>query len=65
VPPANFAFHAQQLGQPAAIVSRVGDDALGRDARAELVQLGMRQDYIQNDPPPPDRHSHRPPRWQR
>jgi fructokinase len=48
--PANFAFHAQQLGQPAAIVSRVGDDALGRDLRAELGRLALREDYIQTDP---------------
>jgi fructokinase len=47
--PFNFAFHCHQLGHPAVIVSRVGDDAWGRDLRAEVRRLGMSDEYIQSD----------------
>ena len=47
--PFNFAFHCQQLGHSALIVSRVGDDQLGRDLRAEVHRLGMSDEYIQTD----------------
>ena len=47
--PFNFAFHCQQLGHPAIIVSRVGDDQLGHDLRAEVRRLGMSDEYIQTD----------------
>jgi len=47
--PFNFAFHCQQLGHPAVIVSRVGDDDLGRELRAEVCRLGMSDEYIQTD----------------
>jgi fructokinase len=48
--PFNFAFHCHQLGHPAAIVSRVGDDDLGRRLRAEVRRLGLSDEYIQTDP---------------
>ena len=38
--PANFAFHAGQLGAEAYVVSRVGDDELGREILARLDALG-------------------------
>src|SRR5207249_10206093 len=47
--PFNFAFHCHQLGHPAAIVSRVGDDELGRELRARVRELGLSDEYIQTD----------------
>jgi fructokinase len=47
--PFNFAFHCHQLGHPAIIVSRVGDDELGRQLRTEVRRLGMSDEYIQTD----------------
>jgi fructokinase len=47
--PFNFAFHCHQLGHPAVIVSRVGDDDLGRQLRDEVRRLGMSDEYIQTD----------------
>lgn len=47
--PANFAFHAQQLGQSSAVVSRVGADPLGNELLAELSCLGLHTDYVQID----------------
>jgi fructokinase len=39
--PANFAFHARQMGADGSIISRVGDDALGRDIIERLFALGV------------------------
>ncbi len=47
--PFNFAFHCHQLGHEAVIVSRVGDDALGRELREEVIRLGLSDDFIQID----------------
>src|SRR5262245_33167441 len=47
--PFNFAFHCHQLGHPAVIVSRVGDDELGRELREEVRRLGLSDEYIQTD----------------
>ena len=47
--PFNFAFHCHQLGHPAVIVSRVGDDDLGRALRARVCELGLSDEYIQTD----------------
>src|SRR3954452_15176255 len=47
--PFNFAFHCKQLGHEAVIVSRVGDDELGRELRAEVRSLGLTDDFIQTD----------------
>jgi len=47
--PFNFAFHCQQLGHDAAIVSRVGDDELGRELREEVKRLGLTDEFIQTD----------------
>ena len=51
--PFNFAFHCHQLGHPAAIVSRVGDDDLGRELRGRVRELGMSDAFIQTDPDHP------------
>jgi fructokinase len=45
----NFAFHCHQLGHPAIIVSRVGDDELGRELREAVKRLGMSDEFIQID----------------
>lgn len=47
--PFNFAYHCHQLGHPAAIVSRVGNDALGRELRERVRELGLSDEYIQTD----------------
>ena len=39
--PANFAFHAHSLGARTALVSAVGDDALGRDILGRLDGWGI------------------------
>lgn len=47
--PFNFAFHCHQLGHPAVIVSRVGDDDLGRELRERVRDLGLSDEFIQTD----------------
>ena len=47
--PFNFAFHCRQLGHDAVVVSRVGDDELGRELRAEVRRLGLTDEFIQTD----------------
>lgn len=47
--PFNFAFHCHQLGHEAIVVSRVGEDDLGRELREEVKRLGMSDEYIQTD----------------
>lgn len=51
--PFNFAYHCQQLGHPAMIVSRVGQDALGQELRDEVLQRGLQAEFIQTDPQHP------------
>ena len=52
--PLNMAVHAHQLGQPlggtATVISRVGQDVLGRQIIAELSARGMDRQYLQTDP---------------
>ena len=48
--PFNFAFHCRQLGHAGTVASRVGDDELGRELRAEVRRLGMSDEFIQTDP---------------
>ena len=47
--PANFAVHAHGLGGDVALVSRVGADALGREALAVLRERGMSLEALQID----------------
>jgi fructokinase len=51
--PFNFAFHCRQLGHAGTVVSRVGDDELGRELREEVRRLGMSDEFIQTDPERP------------
>jgi fructokinase len=48
--PANFACHAAALGAEARLVSRLGDDPLGREALEELSALGLVTDCVEVDP---------------
>ncbi len=47
--PANVAFHARALGAQSTLVSRVGNDALGREARAELERRGVDVSQVGTD----------------
>ncbi len=47
--PANFASHAAALGADVTLVSRVGDDALGRQALDELAARRVRTHHISQD----------------
>ncbi len=47
--PFNFAFHASQFGHEAAIVSRVGNDPLGRELLQSVQAMGLTCDHIQVD----------------
>ncbi|MDZ7268130.1 MAG: carbohydrate kinase [candidate division KSB1 bacterium] len=51
--PANVALHARQLGNEAVLVSRVGNDAPGRELIEALRQRGVNSDFIQTDPHKP------------
>lgn len=51
--PANVAYHAAQLGHHAVVVSRVGDDVLGRELRKYLDERGLDTQHIQTDPDRP------------
>ena len=47
--PANFAFHCMQLGADARILSRVGNDALGRELIEFYRSLGLSTELIETD----------------
>jgi fructokinase len=47
--PFNFAFHCHLLGHAAAVVSRVGRDDLGRELRERVRELGLSDEFIQDD----------------
>jgi len=46
---ANVAYHVAQLGDPVRLISRVGDDELGRRAVAELAKAGVDTQGVQVD----------------
>ncbi len=48
--PYNVAAHLQRLGQPAALVSRVGDDRLGHEALRRMEASGVGTPFVQTDP---------------
>jgi fructokinase len=48
--PANFAYHCRSLGAFAKLVSRVGDDALGREVLERFRRLGLPAEEVQVDP---------------
>jgi fructokinase len=47
--PANFAVHAAQLGDQGVLVSRIGDDVMGRELIQAFRQRQLAVDYIQID----------------
>lgn len=47
--PANFIYHAHALGADVRLVSRVGDDGLGREAVARLKEMGLPTDSVAVD----------------
>jgi len=47
--PSNFAYHARELGADALVISRVGNDSLGREILGHLAGLGLRTDGISTD----------------
>src|SRR3954471_19681587 len=47
--PTNFAYISNLLGNDVAVASRVGRDALGREARERLGRLGISTRYLQVD----------------
>ncbi|HSC88643.1 MAG TPA: PfkB family carbohydrate kinase, partial [Polyangiaceae bacterium] len=48
--PANLAFHARAAGAQAILVSRIGDDDLGREARSLLEERGLDTSGLEVDP---------------
>lgn len=48
--PANVAYHAQQLGLSAAVLTRVGTDSLGAELISFLSQQGLSTQLVQRDP---------------
>lgn len=48
--PFNVACHLRAAGVPVSLVSRVGDDRLGAEARARVARYGVRTDLVQVDP---------------
>lgn len=51
--PANVAFQANQLGLTGVVMSRVGDDGLGREMLSFLRERGLTTEYVQFDPERP------------
>jgi fructokinase len=51
--PANFAFHAKGLGADAGIISRVGNDELGRAILKRFTDAGISTRSISSDPDAP------------
>jgi len=51
--PLNLALHAHQLGNDGTIVSRIGQDDLGRRLLEELARREMSDDHLQTDPDHP------------
>lgn len=51
--PANFAFHAGQLGLQGVVLSRVGTDELGDEFIQYLSKHGLSDQYVQRDPEHP------------
>lgn len=51
--PANFAFHARALGAEVSLISRVGNDDLGRAIRQRCEAAGVANETMQIDPAAP------------
>jgi fructokinase len=48
--PANFAYHANILGNTGIVATRIGQDELGNEAVSILEHAGLDTSYIQRDP---------------
>jgi fructokinase len=48
--PANFTYHCRSLGADASLVTRVGDDDLGREVLSRFRSLGLPTSTVQVDP---------------
>lgn len=48
--PANFAYHAKELGAAGYIISAVGEDSYGIEILAHLQSIGLTTEYIAKDP---------------
>lgn len=46
---ANFVYHISSLGHNGLIISKVGNDRLGKDIVKKLFELGLGTSYIQID----------------
>jgi fructokinase len=51
--PTNFTYHAHALGAKAGLLSRVGNDELGREILTRLTRLGVDTDGVTVDPHAP------------
>jgi fructokinase len=47
--PANFAYHARSLGANASVITRVGEDPLGREILQRFKEMGIADDAVQID----------------
>ncbi len=47
--PANFACHAHSLGAETGVITRIGDDALGREVVHRFTQMGLSAAAVQKD----------------
>jgi len=47
--PTNFAYISCLLGNDSVVASRIGDDELGREAKARLSRLRISTEYLQSD----------------
>jgi fructokinase len=47
--PSNFAYHVSALGHKGVVVSRIGDDAYGKEIIYQLKELNLITNYIQID----------------
>jgi fructokinase len=48
--PGNFAYHARALGADSCVISRIGNDPLGRDVLARFHSMGLAVETVQKDP---------------
>src|SRR6478609_8342224 len=48
--PTNFVFHARSMGASASVISRVGDDPLGKELIEHLFALGVPTCSVSLDP---------------
>jgi len=51
--PANFAYHAKNLGAQARVITRVGNDTLGRDILGQFEHWDIDRSLVQMDPDRP------------